>query len=133
MINAQQVYAKYKTTSVYTAGPERLLIMLYDGLLKAMGTARVAIIGQNLTEAHTQLIKSQDIVVELHTSLNMDYEISHALASLYEYFTRKLVEANIAKSVEPLDEIEPRIRELRDAWVQAAATIRESEPERVNG
>lgn len=124
MTTAQQAYMKYKTTAVHTASPERLLIMLYDGLVRSMDAAKVAIATSNAEEAHRQLTKCQDIIWELRTTLDMQYEISHALAALYDYFQRRLVEANIKKSAEPLDEILPRIQELREAWVQASIQLR---------
>jgi flagellar protein FliS len=119
-----QAYNRYKTMSIQTASPDRLLIMLYDGLLLAMRTAKAHIEEKNLPEAHRQLVKAQDIVRELRNTLKMEYEISHALAALYDYFLRRLTEANIKKSVEPIDEIYPRVEELREAWVQAAMKLR---------
>jgi flagellar secretion chaperone FliS len=124
MTTAQQAYMKYKSTSVQTASPERLLVMLYDGLIRSIETAKVAITLNQPQESHRQLTKSQDIVWELRTTLKMEYEISHALAALYDYFQSRLVDANVRKSIEPLDEILPRIQELREAWVQASIQLR---------
>lgn len=119
-----QAYARYKTMSIQTASPDRLLIMLYDGLLLAMRAAKDQIQAENLTESHRQLTKAQDIVRELRATLKMEYEISHALAALYDYFLRRLIDANLQKSVEPIDEIYPRVEELREAWVQAAMKVK---------
>ncbi|CAM3952042.1 flagellar export chaperone FliS [Alicyclobacillus pomorum] len=119
-----QAYARYKAMSVQTASPDRLLIMLYDGLLLAMRSAKEQILASNLPEAHRQLVKAQDIVHELRNTLKMEYEISHALAALYEYFLRRLTEANVKKAVHPIDEIYPRVEELREAWVQASMKLR---------
>lgn len=124
MTTAQQAYMKYKSTSVQTASPERLLIMLYDGLLSSMAAAKIAIVAKHPEESHRQLKKCQDIVFELRNTLKMEYEISHALAALYDYFQRRLADSNIKRSIDPLDEILPRIQELREAWVQASIELR---------
>lgn len=129
MVNAQQAYARYQSTAIQTAGPEQLLIMLYNGLLQKLERARLAIQGGDPAEAGVQLVNCQDIVLELTNTLNMDYEISHALAALYDWFYRRLVDANVSKSVQPLDEIQPRIAELREAWVMAADQIRRQSTE----
>lgn len=114
----------YRRSNVETATREGLLVMLYDGLLRFIGMAQAAIEANDVVNAHTNLVKAQDIVVELRNSLDMEYEISHALESLYDYFWRKLVAANVEKSVEPIEEIRPRIQELREAWVQASIIVR---------
>lgn len=117
-------HTAYRSASVQTATPERLLIMLYDGLIRFVRLAQSAIVSDDVPEAHKNLIKSQDIVLELKSTLKMEYEISHALAALYDYFLKKLREANVSKMVEPLEEILPRVEELREAWVQAAVIVR---------
>jgi flagellar secretion chaperone FliS len=114
----------YRRTNVETATREGLLIMLYDGLLRFMRIAQNAMEANDVVNTHTNLIKAQDIVVELRSSLDMQYEISHALDALYEYFLRKLVAANVDKSAKPLEEIRPRIEELREAWLQASIIVR---------
>jgi flagellar secretion chaperone FliS len=114
----------YRRSNVETATREGLLIMLYDGLLRFMRIAQNAIEANDVVNVHANLIKAQDIVVELRSSLDMQYEVSHALDALYDYFLRKLVAANVDKSAEPLKEIRPRIEELREAWLQASIIVR---------
>lgn len=117
-------FAAYRTSSVQTATPERLLVMLYDGLVRFIQSSRSAIQAGNLQDAHISSKKAQDIVIELKASLKMEYEISHALVALYDWFLKRLIESNTQKTVEPLDDILPRIEELREAWVQAAMIVR---------
>lgn len=117
-------YTAYRNTSVQTASPDRLLIMLYDGLIRFIEQSKTAIQSGSMQEAHINSKKAQDIVIELRSTLKMEYEISHALASLYDWFLKQLIESNVNKSAEPLDNILPRIRELREAWVQAATIVR---------
>ena len=118
-------YARaYQTQSVLTASPGQLVLMLYDGALKFMN---LAMEGFKLPDSNprrfeiinTNLLKAQNILVELQSNLNMEAgEVSTTLERLYEYYTRRLFEANIQKRKEPIEEVERLLRELRDAWAE---------------
>ncbi|WP_290587831.1 flagellar export chaperone FliS [Alicyclobacillus sp.] len=115
-------YAAYRQTSIQTASPERLLIMLIDGLIASLERAKSAIEEGNPVEAHRHLIKAQDIVREgLLGPLDMRYEVSQSLAKLYEYYHRRLVEANLRKDVAAVEEVLDHMRGWRETWLQAAA------------
>ncbi|KUK30987.1 MAG: Flagellar biosynthesis protein FliS [Thermoanaerobacterales bacterium 50_218] len=111
-------YSQYRQTQVLAATPERLVLMLYEGAIRFLGEAKVAIAENNLAKAHEKLVRAQDIFTELQVSLNMDYEISKPLASLYDYFKRRLIEANVKKDVSIIDEILELVRPLKDAWAE---------------
>lgn len=115
-----QVYDQYRKTTVETLSPAKLLLMLYDGALNSLRTAHKAIEEKDLTLAHNQLIKAQDIVTELMATLNMGIPISQQLYSLYDYIQRRLIEANTNKDSAIIDEAYEFISELRDAFAQAA-------------
>ncbi|MGR6837083.1 flagellar export chaperone FliS [Syntrophomonas erecta] len=118
-MNAQaQAYNVYKKTSVETVAPGKLLLMLYDGAMKYLKNAQKAIGEKDFSEAHNQIIRVQDIITELMSTLNMDYEISNSLLSLYDYIYRRLVEANVAKDKVILEEVYQLLTELRDTWNQ---------------
>ncbi len=124
----------YKQTSVATASPGRLLIMLFDGLLRFMNQGKTAILEGRIEEAHHALCKSQDIVVELRTSLNHEVapELCDVLNDLYSYFYRVLVDANRSKDCTELEEILHQVKELRGAFAEAekiSSTERHTEAE----
>jgi flagellar protein FliS len=121
MINA---YEQYRQGSVATATPEGLTLMLYEGLVRFMKQGRLFIQQNRLEQAHRSIIRVQDIIDELNGSLNMDYEISHQLRSLYLFIQERLVEANINKDLALLDEILPLAEELRDTWKEAMQIAR---------
>lgn len=125
-------YNQYKNTSVQTASPEQLVIMLYDGAIKFLNQAKTAMNAGNIQDANGKIGKTQDIIAELMIALNMDYEISHSLYSLYEYFNRRLIEANIKKDSELLDEVLNHLSELRQTWTEAMIRIK-SQPMIVSG
>jgi flagellar secretion chaperone FliS len=116
MVNANEVYQNNQVT---TAKPEELTLMLYNGCLRFLRQAQLAIEKKDLPKAHTFIIKTQDIVTELMVTLNMEFEISHSLLSLYEYMKRKLIEANLSKDIEILTEVQDMLLELKNTWVEA--------------
>ena len=69
-------YNTYKQNSVTTASSGDLTLMLYNGCLKFLGKAKVAIEEKNIAERNINLQKSQAIITELMSTLNMNIEIS---------------------------------------------------------
>jgi len=112
-------YNQYKQNSINTATPEELTLMLYNGLVKFIMQAQTAIEEKNFEKANNSIIRSQDIIREFQVTLNMKYEVAHNLALIYDYMHRRLVEANIKKDKDILDEVLGFAKELRDTWAQA--------------
>lgn len=118
-VNAQ-MYASYKNSVVETASPGKLLLMLYNGAIRDLDSAIQKIDERDFAVAHQRLVRAQDIIVEFMCTLNMDYEISEKLLALYEYLHHRLVEANMRKDVEIINEVRGFLVELRDTWQEAA-------------
>lgn len=112
-------YDQYKESSIYTASPEELTLMLYNGLVKFVMKAQYAISKKDMATAHDNIIKAQNIINEFIATLDKSYEISSSLLLLYDYMYRRLVEANVQKSTEILQEVLGFAKELRDTWEQA--------------
>ena len=115
---------QYKQNAVFTATPEELTLMLYDGCIKFLNIAKYNIEKKDIEKAHNALIRAQDIVIELDSSLNMQYEISNNLRQLYNFVREKLIDANINKKVEPIDEALEIVSELRDTWKEAMKQVK---------
>jgi flagellar protein FliS len=121
-----QTYARtYRANAVLTASPGQLVLMLYDGALKAMAIARDAFgrppdDPRRIETINQQLLRAQAILAELQSGLNMEAggEFARTMDRLYDYHNRRLFEANLRKQVEPVVEVERLVRELRDAWAQ---------------
>lgn len=119
-------YARtYRATAVLTASPGQLVLMLYDGALKALAIARDAFAHSaedpsRIQVINEQLLKAQAIINELQAGLNMEVggEFARTMHRLYDYHNRRLLEANLRKQVEPVIEVERLVRELREAWAQ---------------
>lgn len=111
----------YKQASVNTATPSRLLLMLFDGLLRYIHQGEMAIKERDIEMAHHALVKAQGIVLELRSTLDDEKapELCQSLRELYTYFYQELIEANARKNAQPLWQIQGFIQELRDAFMQA--------------
>lgn len=112
-------YNQYKENSVLTASPQELTLMLYNGALKFIQQGKICIEQKNIQGANEALKRAQDIIQELNITLDMNYEISKTLRSLYIYINDKLFEANIKKDALYLDEAYAMVAELRDTWKEA--------------
>lgn len=114
-------YAVYQQNNVLTASSGKLLLMLYDGAIKFLRFAKVAIDEEDIQKSHNYIMRVQDIISELMVTLNMDYEISKSLFSLYDYMKYRLSEANMKKDKEQIDEVVVMLSELRETWAIAMA------------
>lgn len=117
-------YAAYRQQSVMTMTTGDILKMLYDELLKRISLSIEAIKAKDIEAANQNLKKAQEITNHLLGSLDMKYEVSNNLSALYSYFYQTLVQANIKKSVDELEELIPLITSLRDAYIQADKAVR---------
>ncbi|QQY80082.1 flagellar export chaperone FliS [Keratinibaculum paraultunense] len=115
---------QYKQNAVFTATPEELTLMLYDGGIKFMNIAKYNIENKDLQRAHEALIRAQDIIVELNSSLNMEYELSTNFRKLYEFILDRLIDANIQKEIKPIDEALEILMEMRDTWKEAMQQVK---------
>lgn len=123
MSMSAQVYGQYQRTSVDTLTPGRLLLMLYDGAIKNISTAKDAIEQKDISTAHVHIMVAQKIVVELMSTLNMEYKIAESLYALYEYMYSQLVAANVKKDEALLDEVQAFLVDLRETWDQAIKSL----------
>lgn len=117
-MSAQNAYNAYKQNSVTTASPGELTLMLYNGCLKFLTQSKKAIESKNYESKNTYIQKSQAIIAELMTTLNMDLEVSKNMMSLYEYMYARLSEANMKMDVAIIEEVEGLVTEFRDTWKQ---------------
>lgn len=113
--------------SIYTASPGELTLMLYNGCLKFIHIAKMAISEKNIEKRNTNIQKAQNIIRELMVTLNQEMEISKQLMPLYDYLYRRLVEANIKNDSFILDEVERFVTEFRDTWKQVIQINRQKQ------
>ncbi len=122
-----KAYNQYKENSVFTASPEELTMMLYNGLVKFIMQAHSALDENNIEKANNGILRAQDIILEFQSTLDMKYDVSQGLLLLYDYMYRRLTDANIKKDKAILEEVLHFAKELRDTWSQAMKSAKQQQ------
>lgn len=113
-------FQQYQESSLETASPGKLLIMLYDGAIRFLTQAGQALEQKRFQDAHNFILRAEDIITELMACLKLDVgEIAVNLYRLYEYMNWRLIQANIKRDPTMLVEVQEHLRQLREAWVIA--------------
>ena len=113
-------YNVYKNNAVNYASKEQLLLMLTEGAVKFCKISRQAIADKDIKKAHDSLVRTQDIFSELMVSLDTKAgEWAVQLLMVYDFIKEKLIEANITKNLEIVDEILPLIEDINETWKEA--------------
>src|SRR5215210_764688 len=101
-----QASQNYLKTKVFTATPEQLQLMLYDGAIRFGEQAKVALEQRNFEQSYTMISRVQKIITEMSSSLRhkIDPDLCGKMAALYNFVYLKLVEANIEHKVESMEE-----------------------------
>ncbi|MBM7559373.1 flagellar export chaperone FliS [Marinitoga litoralis] len=133
--NFQNANNKYIESMVKTASPAKLVELLYLNSIERLNRARKYIEEKKFADANTQIIRVEDIIMELNLSLDMEKggEISKNLRSLYAYMYRRLLEANLNKNVEILEEVKSLLNTLLEAWREAMKQAGDVIKQQVNG
>ncbi len=110
-------------SGVAAADPHRLIVMLMDGALERIGSARGAMEHGDRNASNHVIHRAVEIVQELRASLNMEAggQIAANMADLYDYASNQLVRANLSNRPELLDEVANLLRQIRSAWIQIPA------------
>ena len=84
--------------------------------MKFSNIAIEAIEAGDIEKAHKNIIKVQNIIVEFRSTLDMKYPVAKDFDNVYDYIYRRLVEANMKKDKEILEEALEHIKTMRDTW-----------------
>ncbi|OGF98416.1 MAG: flagellar export chaperone FliS [Candidatus Glassbacteria bacterium RIFCSPLOWO2_12_FULL_58_11] len=111
----------YRSMQILSSKPEKLILLLYDGAIRFIQLAIKSIESNEIEPAHKNLVKAQNIMVELMASLNFDKggELAVNLFRIYEFMHFTLVQANIKKNPKDLARITEQLKKLRHSWNQA--------------
>ena len=119
MMAMKNPYQTYQQNAVTTSSPQELTLMLYNGCIKFIRLAGMGMEKKNIEAKNTNIIKAQNILQELRSSLNMEVELSSSLDPLYEYMISQLVSANITNDLDKLKEVEELAEDFRNTWKEA--------------
>jgi flagellar protein FliS len=113
----------YQSSSVMTASPEQLVVMLYDGAGRFLRQAEASMAEGAWQHAGERLNRGEAIVDELLATLNMDAgEVAERLQAIYVFCKRCLIEARLERDPEKVGHVVRLLGDLRGAWAQVAAT-----------
>jgi flagellar secretion chaperone FliS len=133
-MNSQQ----YEQQKVLSASPMELILMLYDGGIRALNSAIEAFQVEDEIErmnaVHERLLRSQDFITELACSLDVERggELAVELNRLYDFMLRHLAMANSEKRIKPIQEVKMMLTSLRDSWEKSMESVpREAQPESI--
>jgi flagellar secretion chaperone FliS len=116
--NARQAYAQ---SSVMTASPEQLVVMLYDGALRFLRQSAEAMRAGQREQSRNRMRRAEAIIEELNTSLDMSHgQIPARLRSIYLFCNRQLILANVETDASAIDAVIRLLGELREAWYTVA-------------
>jgi len=114
----------YRESSVLTASPEQLVVMLYDGAGRFLRQAEAALGEGAVEHAHDRMNRGEAIVDELLATLDMDQgQIAERLQAIYVYCKRCLIEARLERDASKVRLVVRLLTELREAWAQVAAGV----------
>ena len=117
-------YRQYQQMQTHTASPGQLVIMLYQGAIKFLVKASSELEAGNTEGTHYNLVRAQDIVIELMTGLDLSAgPVAADLHALYGYIYRRLVEANVRKDAQAIHDVIAMLRDLLLAWEEAVAAV----------
>ena len=113
---ANQAYAEYNRNKVLTASPAELTLLLYEGAIKFCNIAIIGLEQNDMEKVHNNIIKVENIIEEFQATLNHKYPVAKDFDKIYKYIYNLLVEANIKKDKELLEQALTELRGMRDTW-----------------
>ena len=103
-----QQYAQYNTNKIMSASPAELTLLLYEGAIKFCNMAIMGIEHNDIQKANDNIKRVQRIIDEFRATLDFD--------RVYKYLLERLLEANIKKDKEILEEVNTHLHSMRDTW-----------------
>lgn len=115
-------YSAYNSINMSVDSQEKLVTMLYEGILRFVSRAKKAMSEKNVKDKVLYINKTTAIFLELRASLDLSQgDVALYLNGLYTREISRLMEANIKNDPSMLDEVINVTRELIAAWNDATA------------
>jgi len=125
----KSAHLKYKQTSVQSASREKLLLLLYEGAIRYMKQALMAIDNRDIAGRGLNIGRAFDIVNELNNTLNHEAgpEIAMNLEQLYMFISEQLTKSNATGDKKPLEDGLKIMETLYSGWVEAIEKLKREE------
>ena len=107
-----------------TAAPGQVVLMLLEGAIRFLDKAETGFAlddpAEHNTTIHNNIERAQQILHELNMALDLEQggELASTLRGLYEYMDRRLLESNMSKSMDGIDECRRHLSSLCHAWAE---------------
>lgn len=118
-------YAQYNNSKILTASPAELTLMLYEGAIKFCNIASLAIDQKDVEKAHLNITKAEKIIDHLRVTLDMKYPVAQDFERVYSYLSERLIQANVTKDKEIVEEVCGHLRTMRETWKEVMRINRE--------
>lgn len=112
----QNGYNNYAKERILNASPAQLTLMLYDGAIKFCNIAIATIEKGDVMKAHNNIMKVEKIIGEFRATLDFKYPVAKDFDKVYQYIMDRLIEANIKKDKDILEEVLTHLRTMRETW-----------------
>ncbi|SFV55319.1 Flagellar biosynthesis protein fliS [hydrothermal vent metagenome] len=111
-------YGIYTQNNVGVESPEKLIEMLYEGVLRFNAQGKKAIKDGDIEKKIYWLNRSIAVITELVSVLDMQQEgdIAKYLEGLYNYEIQLLMKASVDDDISKIDEVTNVFRGLLEAW-----------------
>ena len=116
--------AAYQDAKILTATPAELTLMLYEGAIKFCNIAIMAIEKGDMENSNKNIIKAEKIILELKATLNTNIPVSQDFNNVYDYAYGCLIDANIKKDKEILEDVLWHLRLMRDTWKEVMSKVK---------
>jgi len=117
-------WQSYRQVATKTATPGQLVLMLFDGALRFLDKALIGFdlddpLDSNLA-INNNIIKAQEILRELNSSLNMEQggEFAATMRRLYNYYDLQLSQSNLQKDPAGVQLVIRLLSVIRGAWAE---------------
>ena len=114
--------AAYQNNKINTATPAELTLMLYEGVIKFCNIAIIGIEENDVKKANLNIQKAEKIITHLRATLDFKYPVAKDFDNVYDYVFDRLVQANIRKDKDIIEEVLEHIRGMRDTWKEVMKT-----------
>ncbi len=126
-MNPADVLNKYREMEIQTSSPQQLILLLYDEAIKCLKKAKIKVEDEDMEETNQLLLKTEKIIGELMSSLNLEVgKVAAGWFSLYEYMHWRLIQANLERKSELIQEVLLLLQPLREAWIKAMEEVNEN-------
>jgi flagellar protein FliS len=111
-------YQQYQATQIQTASTGELVLLLYDGAVRFLSRAQAALAERRLDDASGDLVRAQEIVLELVAGLDLERggALAANLRELYLFIYKTLLEANLRKDGTAIATVLRLLEPVRSAW-----------------